>query len=184
MNTSAAARFTTQAKAAAAQIDAAVCPRRLTALVAKELNTITKATGPITPSTDTSLFGSTMAKMAVTAETSSTFSVMYQLSTGCQAGSGGATTRSRSMVRSTSTVNAQSGAGSLGRTARTATTAPAATTPISTTNHRFSPMALAHDVSSGTPNTSSLMKSVKSSFAMWIHHSWGNLMKTQMDAAM
>ena len=44
-------------------------------------------------------------------------------------------------------------------------------------------MASPHGVSTGTPNTSSFMKSVKSSWATWIHHSCGSLMTIQMNAA-
>ena len=44
-------------------------------------------------------------------------------------------------------------------------------------------MASPQEVSTGTPNTSSFMKSVKSSWATWIHHSWGSLMTIQMKAA-
>ena len=44
--------------------------------------------------------------------------------------------------------------------------------------------ASAHEEVGSTPNTVSFMKSVKSSWATWIHHSWGSLMKIQMTAAM
>ncbi len=40
-----------------------------------------------------------------------------------------------------------------------------------------------HDDVGSTPNTVSFMKSVKSFWAMWIHHSCGSLMKIQMAAA-
>ena len=44
--------------------------------------------------------------------------------------------------------------------------------------------ASAHDDVGSTPNTVSFMKSVKSFWAMWIHHSWGSLTKIQIAAAM
>ena len=45
-------------------------------------------------------------------------------------------------------------------------------------------IASVQELVAGTPNTVSFMKSVKSSCAMWIHHSCGSLMKIQMKAAM
>ena len=45
-------------------------------------------------------------------------------------------------------------------------------------------IASVHELVAGTPKTVSFMKSVKSSCAMWIHHSCGSLMKIQMKAAM
>jgi len=47
----------------------------------------------------------------------------------------------------------------------------------------FAAIAAAQLLSAGTPNTSSLRKSVMSSWATWIHHSWGSLMKIQINAA-
>ena len=44
-------------------------------------------------------------------------------------------------------------------------------------------MASPHELSAGTPKIVSFMKSVKSSWATWIHHSCGSLMKIQMNAA-
>ena len=52
-----------------------------------------------------------------------------------------------------------------------------------TTSGRLERASPHEDVDS-TPNTVSFMKSVKSSWAMWIHHSWGSLMKIQMKAVM
>ena len=45
-------------------------------------------------------------------------------------------------------------------------------------------IASVQELSVGTPKTVSFMKSVKSSCAMWIHHSCGSLMKIQIAAAM
>ena len=83
----------------------------------------------------------------------------------------------------TRTVVVQSGVGTLARWLRHTRTAATTTTTSRPTNQRFSAMASPHGVSTGTPNTSSFMKSVKSSWATWIHHSWGSLMKIQMKAA-
>ena len=84
---------------------------------------------------------------------------------------------------STSTRNDQSGFGALRSPQKTAAPARAiATTSAIVTAGRLV-MASPHEVVGVVPNTVSFMKLVKSFLAMWIHHSWGSLMKIQMNAA-
>ena len=56
-------------------------------------------------------------------------------------------------------------------------------TIAATSTHGRLAMAVAQLSVGVTPNSVSLMKSVMSSWAMWIHHSCGSLMKIQMAAA-
>ena len=53
---------------------------------------------------------------------------------------------------------------------------------IATSTHGRLAIASPQLVSAVTPKSVSLMKSVMSSWAMWIHHSCGSLMKIQMPA--
>ena len=90
-----------------------------------------------------------------------------------------------SACRSDETVGGQSAGGKKRRAAHhaRAISATAATTrPTATIGEAA--IASVQELVAGTPNTVSFMKSVKSSCAMWIHHSCGSLMKIQMKAAM